>query len=66
MVAPRVGAWIETWGGLSETQTQEVAPRVGAWIETHRSPNISNSHSSPPAWGRGLKHRYCEADREDR
>ena|GEM_PF-3853002 len=35
LVAPRVGAWIETcfpffvdWGGLV------VAPRVGAWIET--------------------------------
>ena len=34
-VAPRVGAWIETYlKGLTQV-TNDVAPRVGAWIETH-------------------------------
>ena len=34
VVAPRVGAWIET-DALSQLGSLElVAPRVGAWIET--------------------------------
>ena len=34
-VAPRVGAWIETYRlGTTHTQSRYVAPRVGAWIET--------------------------------
>ena len=34
MVAPRVGAWIETgWAGWIPSCTR-IAPRVGAWIET--------------------------------
>ena len=35
VVAPRVGAWIETDDGRS-LNVQYVAPRVGAWIETCR------------------------------
>ena len=34
MVAPRVGAWIETWSAKEVMAAFEVAPRVGAWIET--------------------------------
>ena len=33
-VAPRVGAWIETWSTLRNSSSGGVAPRVGAWIET--------------------------------
>ena len=33
-VAPRVGAWIETYLGLIYQNIPSVAPRVGAWIET--------------------------------
>ena len=33
-VAPRVGAWIETFLRISPSPIKEVAPRVGAWIET--------------------------------
>ena len=33
-VAPRVGAWIETYTDESEGMGALVAPRVGAWIET--------------------------------
>ncbi len=34
LVAPRVGAWIETEGSGNERRIANVAPRVGAWIET--------------------------------
>ncbi len=33
-VAPRVGAWIETFPKLRIMESFLVAPRVGAWIET--------------------------------
>jgi len=35
-VAPRVGAWIETFASDCRCVTSMVAPRVGAWIETSR------------------------------
>ena len=34
MVAPRVGAWIETHPRPNFRPSNPVAPRVGAWIET--------------------------------
>ena len=34
MVAPRVGAWIETFSTKTAQLEPLVAPRVGAWIET--------------------------------
>ena len=38
VVAPRVGAWIETWASNLIIEGQVwVAPRVGAWIETDRA-----------------------------
>ncbi len=33
-VAPRAGAWIETWPSPLRLLLQPVAPRAGAWIET--------------------------------
>ena len=33
-VAPRVGAWIETYKEVEREYYDKVAPRVGAWIET--------------------------------
>ena len=36
-VAPRVGAWIETWLDFSTIEGVSVAPRVGAWIETDQA-----------------------------
>ena len=36
LVAPRVGAWIETNPMGSVMSNRCVAPRVGAWIETAR------------------------------
>ena len=35
LVAPRVGAWIETEIKSAVFSAIIVAPRVGAWIETH-------------------------------
>ena len=35
-VAPRVGAWIETFCAPVKSCVAIVAPRVGAWIETLR------------------------------
>ncbi len=34
VVAPRAGAWIETYGTVHVVQSLPVAPRAGAWIET--------------------------------
>ena len=34
IVAPRVGAWIETYSEGVRVEQEFVAPRVGAWIET--------------------------------
>ena len=34
IVAPRVGAWIETYHNILRRCLRDVAPRVGAWIET--------------------------------
>ena len=36
VVAPRVGAWIETLGMCYSHSIPPVAPRVGAWIETNQ------------------------------
>ena len=33
-VAPRAGAWVETYLLLYVTQDRIVAPRAGAWVET--------------------------------
>ena len=37
LVAPRVGAWIETEDRCPADSQSRVAPRVGAWIETNLS-----------------------------
>ena len=54
-VAPRVGAWIETYPGAVEGCEAHVAPRVGAWIETCREGFQEVSGKSHPEWVRGLK-----------
>ena len=40
VVAPRVGAWIETLGFFRDFLLSLVAPRVGAWIETSHGKNV--------------------------
>ena len=56
VVAPRVGAWIETETDLNNNVTSLVAPRVGAWIETLEPTKQDVSKRSHPVWVRGLKH----------
>ena len=55
IVAPCVGAWIETSYTKGAITAQIVAPCVGAWIETLLITVISTRFESLPAWERGLK-----------
>ena len=55
LVAPRVGAWIETRCQIGILNEGRVAPRVGAWIETSRRVVSNNHQESHPEWVRGLK-----------
>ena len=50
-VAPRVGAWIETYQKPPCHHMSKVAPRVGAWIETNGNTHISNSVYVAPRVG---------------
>ena len=49
LVAPRVGAWIETLRFNDTIANQLVAPRVGAWIETLAvvTPTVALTSRSP-------------------
>ena len=55
MVAPYVGAWIETAERLQRYFSEYVAPYVGAWIETRLLRRAKISDKSHPMWVRGLK-----------
>ncbi len=56
VVAPRVGAWIETsWRPSLVKLRSSVAPRVGAWIETTNLDYRLEYRPSRPVWARGLK-----------
>ena len=56
MVAPLVGAWIETLQQFGTVATFYVAPLVGAWIETSKGLVQVPCGQSHPSWVRGLKH----------
>jgi len=60
MVAPCAGAWIETFTGWSGNSGGTVAPCAGAWIETSCPLYSTSFLTSPPARGRGLKHRWAQ------
>ena len=56
IVAPYVGAWIETESKDDNMFGVIVAPYVGAWIETGDTSSFGNPGSlSHPMWVRGLK-----------
>ena len=55
LVAPYVGAWIETTDGLYYEAYTIVAPYVGAWIETYGKEKGICVYQSLPTWERGLK-----------
>ena len=54
MVAPHVGAWIETIYRKCAIFRDGVAPHVGAWIETHNAYPYPALLMSLPMWERGL------------
>ncbi len=58
IVAPRVGAWIETYNYSRGVHGADVAPRVGAWIETLSLIFCTCFFESHPAWVRGLKRNW--------
>ena len=55
IVAPYVGAWIETKEAALTLDQAGVAPYVGAWIETTMSFDVAVLVVSHPTWVRGLK-----------
>ena len=57
IVAPYVGAWIETGNVKHLASIRDVAPYVGAWIETFFEGYYFPTLSSHPMWVRGLKQR---------
>ena len=60
MVAPHVGAWIETQIAETESKAVMVAPHVGAWIETGVWHHLDKLRESLPMWERGLKQKAME------
>ena len=56
LVAPYVGAWIETYHFVEVSNMKPVAPYVGAWIETRFQGGKMHVIWSHPTWVRGLKH----------
>jgi len=54
-VAPRAGAWIETFEITGSRKGVNVAPRAGAWIETRIAALKSVLTASHPVRVRGLK-----------
>ena len=61
IVAPRMGAWIETSNTRRNGILLAVAPRMGAWIETIENNEWKLFDMSRPAWARGLKLHLIEA-----
>ena len=55
LVAPYVGAWIETEKTAADRAQYDVAPYVGAWIETQNRVFPLLPLLSHPTWVRGLK-----------
>ena len=51
LVAPRVGAWIETPSHHITSAIVRVAPRVGAWIETETQIMQLNAEGVAPRVG---------------
>ena len=61
IVAPRVGAWIETRIKLPIMAIRGVAPRVGAWIETMVNIPIYSSAAVAPRVGAWIETHFHPA-----
>ena len=64
VVAPYVGAWIETSMQLRLFSVLLVAPYVGAWIETCVPRLKRQIEVSHPMWVRGLKQNQKQMSRQ--
>ena len=61
VVAPRVGAWIETgWKLNKDLAIGDVAPRVGAWIETSVNSVNTLSMTVAPRVGAWIETFYSD------
>ena len=58
IVAPHVGAWIETARVQLAHPGHAVAPHVGAWIETMQVAAAGRHLASLPTWERGSKRKW--------
>ena len=65
IVAPYVGAWIETFSLFKDSFNVSVAPYVGAWIETCYRSKTDVIRLSHPTWVRGLKLFVQPADADN-
>ena len=69
LVAPYVGAWIETPNSIASQQPYNVAPYVGAWIETCEAPTTPVDNDVAPyvgAWIETPVERQREAQGRSR
>ena len=57
VVAPHVGAWIETAVEVQFGVTDDVAPHVGAWIETARASSGITRYAVAPHVGAWIETR---------
>ena len=55
IVAPFMGAWIETYLSVYNSNAESVAPFMGAWIETVPQGQIISSQKLLPLWEHVLK-----------
>jgi len=56
-VAPRAGAWIETFWEHYKSDLKDVAPRAGAWIETKKCKLNSTEKCVAPRAGAWIETR---------
>ena len=59
MVAPHVGAWIETPAPRPRHECLLVAPHVGAWIETPGETNTVKISTVAPHVGAWIETNIC-------
>ena len=58
-VAPRAGAWIETYRAEVLPNNSTVAPRAGAWIETFFTPFHFSGRQVAPRAGAWIETMDC-------
>ena len=63
-VAPRAGAWIETYASETIVLGGEVAPRAGAWIETRFGAIARREIQVAPRAGAWIETHRCREGRD--